>query len=245
MCLYVILCCTVCFSILKKKEGACLWEGILEVRKELPADAGPVTVPLKTYRSPNRQRQEAVFGRAVAAAAARCCLWHTARASAVESTDTTRTRGWISPRPGPMTTPSCRDSENRELPLRLRTWKTSWRWTALPWRSVCPIRQAWSTGKSEAELDRPGYSQDLAERLRTGRWEQIFGGRRLDIRGSVCSGKLTLAVKLQLASTSVRLNGLSPSRWKMFIPISLSYLVQSFLCPLIRLCKGTGSQVLF
>lgn len=210
---------------LKKKEGACLWEGIAEVRKELTADTGPVTVPLKTYRSPNRQRQAAVFGRAAAAAAARCCLWHTARASAVGSTDTTRTRGWISPQPGPMTTRSCRDSENRELPLRLRTWKTSWRWTALPWRSVCPIRQAWSTGKREAELDRPGYSQELAERLRTGRWEQIFGGRRSDIQGFVepcvqlsCIGS-EVAVSLE-DGTSVRLNGFSPGRRKMFIPFS-------------------------
>lgn len=148
-------------STTQKKEGACLREGMPEVLKDLPADAGPVIILLKTYRYPNRQRQAAVFGRAAAAAVARCCPWHTARASVVESTDTTRTRGWISLRPGPMTRLSCRDSGNRELPLRLRTWKTSWRWTALPWRSVCPIRQAWSTGKRQRQslawiLPRPG-----------------------------------------------------------------------------------------
>lgn len=158
-------------SATQKKEGACLREGMPGVRKDLPADAGPVTILLKTYRFPNRECQ-AVFGRAAAAAAgARCCLWHTATASAVESTDTTRTRGLISLRLGPMTRLSCRDSGNRDLLLRLRTWKTSWRWTALPWRSVCPIRQAWSTGKREAEL---GTDMDTrktwTERLRTSRW---------------------------------------------------------------------------
>lgn len=61
-------------SATQKTEGACLREGMPEVRKDLPADAGPVTILLKTYRSPNRQRQAAVFGRAAAAAAARCCL---------------------------------------------------------------------------------------------------------------------------------------------------------------------------
>lgn len=193
-------------STTQQKEGACLREGMPEVLKDLPADAGPVIILLKTYRYPNRQCQAAVFGRAAAAAAARCCLWHTARASAVESTDTTRTRGWISLRPGPMTRLSCRDSGNRELPLRLRTWKTSWRWTALPWRSVCPIRQAWSTGKREAELgtglDTP---KTWTERLRTSRWEQDFSGGRPGIQAllnrcvqSNCKDK-----------TSVRINGLS------------------------------------
>ena len=182
---------------LLKKAGACLWEGILEVRKELSTEAGPATVPLKTYRSPNRQRQAAVFGRAAAAAAAaRCCLWPTARASAVESTDTTRTRGWISRPPGPMTTLSCRDSENRELPLRLRTWKTSWRWTALPWRSVCPIRQAWSTGKREAEPDRPGREAENQQP------EQIFAGGSADTRDWLnrCAQLNRAALEWQLAS---------------------------------------------
>ena len=111
-------------------EGACLREGTLVAPEGFPASASPVTVLLKTCRSPNRQRQAAVFGRAAAAAAARCCLCHTARASGAGSTATTRTRGWISRRPGPPTRLSCRDSGNRELPLRLRTWKTSWRWMA-------------------------------------------------------------------------------------------------------------------
>lgn len=138
------------------KEGgvACLREGTPVPPGGFPAGASPVTVLLKTCRSPNRQRQAAVFGRAAAAAVARCCLCHTARASGAGSTATTRTKGWISHQSGPLIRPSCRDSGNRGSPLRLRTWKTSWRWMALPWRSVCPIRQAWSTGKREAELER-------------------------------------------------------------------------------------------
>lgn len=157
--------------------GACLREGTLLAPGGLPAGASPVTVLLKTCRSPNRQRQAAVFERAAAVAAARCCLCHTARASGAGSAATTRTRGWISHRPGPPTRLSCRDSGIKESPLRLRTWKTSWRWMAWPWRSVYPIRQAWSTGKRRAELDRdsdtPGTWTVVG--LRTSRWEQLYG----------------------------------------------------------------------
>lgn len=162
-------------------KGACLREGMLVALEGLLADTSPVTVLLKICRSPNRQRQAAVFKRAAAVAAARCCLCHTARASGVESIATTQTRGWISHRPGLPTRRSCRDSGNRELPLRLRTWKTSWRWMAWPWSSVCHIRQAWSTGKREAELDSElDTPKTWTEGLRTSRWEQLSGTGRSD-----------------------------------------------------------------
>lgn len=73
--------------------GACLREGTLVAPRGFPAGASPVTVLLKTCRSPNQQRQAAVFGRAAAVAAAKCCLCHTARASGAGSTATTQTRG--------------------------------------------------------------------------------------------------------------------------------------------------------
>lgn len=128
-CPYFSLYCTGRLSITRRRKrtgGACLREGTPVAPGGLPAGAGPVIVLLKTCRFPNRQRQAAVFGKAAAVVpAARCCLCHTARASGVGSTATTRTRGLISHHPGPPTRLSCRDSGNRESPLRLRTWKTS------------------------------------------------------------------------------------------------------------------------
>lgn len=114
----------------KEEEGACFQEGMLVVPEGSPSSSSPVIVLLKILRSPNHQRQAAVFGRAAAAAAARCCLCPTARASGAGSTATTQTRGSTSHRPGPPTRWSCRGCGSRGSPLRLRTWKTFWRWMA-------------------------------------------------------------------------------------------------------------------